>query len=118
MIALLLAAMGVFGVVSYAVEQRRHELALRLALGAVPRDLLLLVLQRTALLVTIGVTVGLGAAFVAMRLLGALVFDMSPLDPPSLAIAALVLIATALIASYFPARRASRIAPMMALRQQ
>jgi putative ABC transport system permease protein len=115
-IGLVLAAMGVFGVISYWVEQRRHELAVRLALGAAPRDILRLVLRRTALLVGAGVAIGVVAALAALRLLGALVFGVSPLDPVSLAIAALVLAVTALLASYLPARRATRISPMTVLR--
>ena len=116
LIGLLLAAIGVFGVVSYAVEQRRHEFAVRLALGATPRDVLGLVLRQTAPLVTVGVAVGLGAALALVRLLSALVFGVSPLDPASLVGAALVLLATALLASYLPARRATRTSPMLALR--
>jgi putative ABC transport system permease protein len=115
-VALVLAAVGVFGVVAYSVEQRRSELAIRLALGAPPRNVLLLVLRQSAALVAIGVAAGLAVAVVATRLLRSLVFGVSPLDLGAFSLAAALLVLVALVASYLPARRATRISPMLALR--
>ncbi len=115
-VALVLAAVGVFGVVAYSVEQRRHELAIRLALGATPRDVLLLVLRQSAAIVAIGVGAGLAVAVVATRVLRSLVFDVSTLDLGAFSLAAALLLLVTLVASYLPARRATRISPMLALR--
>jgi putative ABC transport system permease protein len=115
-VAVLLAAIGLYGVVSYGVAQRTREVAVRVALGAQRRDVLRLVLSSGLSLVGIGVAAGLAAAFVATRFLGALVFGVSPVDPPTFAAAAAVLALVALAAHWAPIRRALRIDPASALR--
>jgi putative ABC transport system permease protein len=117
-VALLLAAIGLYGVVSYGVAQRTRELGVRMALGAQRRDVLRIVLSSGVLLVGIGVGGGLAAAVVATRFLGALVFGVSPVDPATFAGAAAVLIVVAVAAHWVPARRALRIDPARALRTE
>ena len=115
--ALLLAAMGLFGVVSGAVIRRHHELAVRLALGAEHRDALRLVLREGALLVAIGLLIGAPGIFIANRLVQRVLVGVSPFDPLTLMAAAAALLFVALTACYLPARRALRIEPARLLRQ-
>jgi putative ABC transport system permease protein len=115
-VALLLAVVGVYGVMAYTVAQRTRDLGLRLALGADARDLLRLVLRQGLLLAGLGVLLGSLAALAAGRALAALLYGISPTDLPTFAVLALVLLASALSASYLPARRAARIDPARALR--
>jgi putative ABC transport system permease protein len=117
-VALLLAAIGLYGVVSYGVGQRAREIGVRVALGAQRRDVLRLVLASGLSLVAIGVTSGLAAALVVTRFLGALVFGVSPVDPLTFAAAAAVLTLVALAAHWVPIRRALRIDPSSALRAE
>jgi putative ABC transport system permease protein len=117
-VAVLLAAIGLYGVVSYAVSQRTRELGVRLALGAQPRDVLRLVLGSGFTLVAIGVGAGLAAAFAATRALGTLVYGVSPVDPIAFGSATLLLIAVALLAHWVPVRRALRIDPASTLRAE
>jgi putative ABC transport system permease protein len=116
-IALLLAAVGIYGVVSYSVAQRVHEMAIRLALGASPGGLLKLVIGKAMLMVLVGLALGGGAALALTRVLASLLYDTSPTDPVTWAAGAL-LAAVALLACYIPARRTMRVDPMVALRYE
>jgi predicted permease len=117
-IALLLACVGIYGVISYLAGQRTHEIGIRMALGAEPRHVLLLVLSRGMLLQLFGVAVGIGIALPLMRLLSSMLFGVKPTDPFTFAGVAAILIAVGLLACYIPARRASRVDPLVALRYE
>ena len=116
--ALLLASVGVYGVLSYAVAQRRREMGLRMALGAERRDLVRWVVARGLRPVLGGVAVGLGVAWALAHLIGGLLYDVRPRDPMTFAVAAATLIAVAAVACWLPARRASRVDPLSALRAE
>ena len=116
LVALALAAVGVYGVVAYSVRERTQEIGVRMALGATATSVLRLVLGQALRLVSIGVAAGLLAAGVLTRLLEGLLYDVEPLDPWTFAVTALVLLVVATVASYVPARRAMHIAPIDALR--
>jgi putative ABC transport system permease protein len=118
LVALLLAAIGLYGVVSYGVGQRAREIGVRVALGAQRRDVVRLVLSSGLLLVGIGVAAGLAAAIAVTRFLGALVFGVSPVDPLTFAASAALLTLVALGAHWVPVRRALRIDPARALRSE
>ena len=115
-VALLLAAAGIYGVVSYAVSQRTQEIGIRMALGAQPSQVLGEVLRSGMLLAGLGVAIGLAVAFWAVRLLQGLLFGVSPRDPIVFMAVAAVVAGVALLANLIPARRASAIDPMRALR--
>jgi putative ABC transport system permease protein len=115
-VALLLAGIGMYGVISYNVAQRTREVGLRMALGATRRDVLRPILSAGGLLVLIGLAVGVAAGIGTTRLLGSLVFGVSPLDASTFAMAAVVLIVVAAAAHYLPARRALSVDPAVALR--
>lgn len=116
--ALLLAAIGLYGVMSYTVSHRISEIGIRMALGAQAVDVIKLVMRETALLVGIGVIIGLGAALAFTRLISSLLFDLTPTDPLTIALASLLMIASAALAGFLPARRACRVDPMIALRYE
>lgn len=116
--ALLLAALGLGGVMWHSVSRRTHEIGLRMALGAQPGDVVRLVFTRGLSLTLAGLAIGLGASLAATRLLGSLLYGVGPKDPLALVLAPLALVATAVAAVYLPARHASRIDPLAALREE
>jgi len=116
--ALLLASIGIFGVVAYSVEQRRHELGIRKALGAPDSRLRNMVLRQGLLPVFLGLAGGIAAAFFLGRLIASLLFGVDPFDPQITAAVAFVIIAVSLVGCWIPARRATRIDPMVALRYE
>jgi putative ABC transport system permease protein len=117
-LALALAAVGIYGVMSYAVAQRTQEIGIRMALGAERREILRMVLRHGTLMAVSGVLLGLAAAFVLARLITSLLFQTSAADPPTFSLVPLLLIAVAVLACYVPARRATRVDPLVALRSQ
>jgi predicted permease len=116
-LAALLAAIGLYGVMSYTVTQRSKELGVRLALGAHTRDVLRLVLKQGMMLVAIGVVLGLGAALALTRVLRTMLFNVSTTDPLTFGLIALLLVGVTLIATWLPARRATRVDPVVVLRE-
>jgi len=117
-LALALAAIGIYGVISYSVSQRMHEFGMRMALGARPGDVIGLVLRQGTRLALSGVAIGLAGALALAQLLGSLLYEVSKTDPLTFAGVALVAIAAATIACYLPARRATAADPMQALRTE
>jgi len=117
-LALVLAAIGLYGVMSYNVTLRRNEIGIRMALGAEQSRVLRMVLGEVAVLIGVGLAVGFGSALIATRLVATFLYGLQPNDPWTLAAAGVVLSAVALLAGYLPARRASKVDPMTALRDE
>ena len=117
-LALLLSAVGIFGVMSYTVSGRTQEMAIRMALGAGRHEVLGLVLREGLAVTMIGVGVGLAAALGLSRVMAGYVYGIKSTDPLTFAVASLLLMAVALLASYVPARRATKVDPMVALRYE
>jgi ABC-type antimicrobial peptide transport system permease subunit len=117
-LALILASLGLYGVMAYAVTRRRSEIGIRMALGSSPGAVVRLILGETAGLLGAGIVVGLGGALVCGRFVRAMLFGLTPTDPVTLGSACLVLVAVATIAAYLPARQAVRIDPLAALREE
>jgi ABC-type antimicrobial peptide transport system permease subunit len=118
LIALALASMGVYGVLAYLVEQRTNEIGIRMALGATPVKVLRLVVGQGLALGATGIALGLGGAFLLARLLSSLLYGVKPTDTLTFTAVPLVLAAAVLLASYIPARRATRLDPVAALRSE
>jgi ABC-type antimicrobial peptide transport system permease subunit len=115
-LAVVLAAIGLYGVLAHTVAQRSREIGIRMALGARTQDVLVLVLRQGMTLVLIGIAVGLAGALALARLLSGLLFGITPTDPVTFTVVPLLLGAVALAACWLPARRATKVDPMEALR--
>jgi ABC-type antimicrobial peptide transport system permease subunit len=109
---------GVYGVMAYSVAQRTSEIGIRMALGALPREVLTMVLREATWIALVGITGGIGATLLSTRLVTSLLYGLHPNDPVILATSALLLTAVGLVASWAPARRAAAVEPMQALRHE
>jgi putative ABC transport system permease protein len=117
-VALALAMIGVFGVINYSVAQRTHELGIRIALGAQRRDVFTLVVRQGLVLALVGVAIGAAGALALTRLITGLLYGVSPTDGPTFVVVSLLVTAVAFVACYMPARRATRVDPLVALRYE
>jgi putative ABC transport system permease protein len=117
-IALVLAAIGIYGLMSYSVEQSAHDIGVRMALGAARGDILSMIVSSGMKLAAVGLVVGVAGAVAASRLLARLLFGVKPTDPVTYAVVVVALGTVAFLACYLPARRAMRVDPIVALRQE
>jgi ABC-type antimicrobial peptide transport system permease subunit len=118
MLALTLGAIGIYGVMTYSVSQRTREIGIRIALGAVPREILRLVLSQGVWLAAIGILAGLAGALATTRMLASMLFEVRPNDPPTYLVTALTLALVALVATLLPALRATRVDPIESMRSE
>jgi len=118
LLALALASIGLFGVMSYSVSRRTNEIGIRMALGARRADVLSLVMKESMTMVVIGVAIGLAGAFAASQFVATLLFGLAPTDPATIGLAVAVMTAVSALAGYLPARRAAGVDPMVALRYE
>jgi ABC-type antimicrobial peptide transport system permease subunit len=116
--ALLLAAIGIYGLMAYSVQQRTQEIGIRLAIGADRREVLKMILRQGVILAVGGIAAGVGAALLLTRLMQSLLYEITPSDPITFVVVGVVLFVVALVASYLPAWRATRVSPLIALRTQ
>ena len=117
-IAVFLAAVGLYGVVAYSVSQRTQEIGVRMAIGARPGDVLRMVVGGGLKLALIGVAIGIAVTLAVAQVIATMLFVVTPFDPASYALTSLALLAIAALACYVPARRAMRVDPLVALRQE
>ena len=117
LLAMLLAAIGLYGIIAFSVGQRTREFGIRMSLGAQRRDVLTLVVGQGAAMTAAGLAVGLICSLLVTRVMGSLLYGVGATDPATFGLALLLLAAVALLASYIPARRATRVDPVLALRQ-
>jgi ABC-type antimicrobial peptide transport system permease subunit len=117
-LALVLACVGIYGIMAYSVANRRNEIGIRLALGALPAQVRGMILRESCWLAAAGIAVGVGAALLLTRLVKTMLYGIQPYDPATLAAGVLLLLAVALGASWLPARRAAGVQPMEALRHE
>ncbi|HSE32532.1 MAG TPA: FtsX-like permease family protein, partial [Pyrinomonadaceae bacterium] len=118
LLALLLACIGLYGLMSYAVARRTNEIGIRIALGARSANVLWLIMRESLTLVVVGIVLGLVASLLTTKTAKTLLFGLEPNDPLTIAAAALLLLTVAVFAGYLPARRAARVDPMTALREE
>ncbi len=116
--ALILALVGIYGTISYTVRRRRHEIGVRIAIGAMPRDVVAMTMRQGFRLAAIGIAAGLAGAFALTRYLRSLLFGVTETEPTMFILIPTLLLAVAMLASYLPARRGARIDPIAALRQE
>jgi predicted permease len=118
LVALVLAAIGLYGVMAYGVVRRTKEIGIRMAIGAQPNSVRWMVVRETLLLVFVGVLIGIPTALAVTRLISSLLYGVKPTDPPTILIGVLVIVVSAVLASFLPARNASRVDPLIALRYE